>query len=332
MSSPQLPPTAIPKPLADDDDDVSWALQTAAVQWGRGAYQDALVWLRRAAESAIELNAWSRGANLNAAATRLEKVLGPGSSSPPSSIPVGPASVRSAGGSARPVPSFPAPSTSPPTAPPTSPAPAPVGRRVTTGYSAFPPSVPPDSFGSPRNSVVIDDIREAELDLSDEELRELEAESDGISIPDGHRELPNRPSAVPFAEPLPAFALEPSSPIQSRPSRPWPPLPDSSRELPSFPLETGASSLPPYTRSGPSDAAPPVSLRSGAQRSGAPPLKSPPSIEDDSDDGAPGLYDVPAGRTGGPPSFAEVNDDELQAEENRNRFRRRDRNRRRRDW
>ena len=27
----------IPAPLEDDDDDVAWALQTAAVQWQRGA-------------------------------------------------------------------------------------------------------------------------------------------------------------------------------------------------------------------------------------------------------------------------------------------------------
>src|SRR5512133_159538 len=97
MSSSQLPNTAIPKPLPEDDDDVSWALQTAAVQWGRGAYQDALVWLRRAAESAIELNAWSRGADLNATATRLEKLLVQSQSgAPPSSIPVGAPSIRPA--------------------------------------------------------------------------------------------------------------------------------------------------------------------------------------------------------------------------------------------
>src|SRR5512145_1855246 len=91
MSSSQLPNTAIPKPLPEDDDDVSWALQTAAVQWGRGAYQDAIVWLRRAAESAIEGAKWSRAADLNAMATRLEKQLsripGAAPSLPPSTAP-----------------------------------------------------------------------------------------------------------------------------------------------------------------------------------------------------------------------------------------------------
>ncbi|HEY5956791.1 MAG TPA: hypothetical protein VIV60_09575, partial [Polyangiaceae bacterium] len=73
MSSLQLPNAAIPKPLPEDDDDVSWALQTAAVQWGRGAHSDAVVWLRRAAEAAIESSSWSRAADLNATAAKLEK-------------------------------------------------------------------------------------------------------------------------------------------------------------------------------------------------------------------------------------------------------------------
>ena len=33
----------IPPPVEGDDDDVAWALQTAAVQWKRGAYADAIV-------------------------------------------------------------------------------------------------------------------------------------------------------------------------------------------------------------------------------------------------------------------------------------------------
>lgn len=40
------PDDMIPLPL--DDDDVAWALQTAAVQWRRGAKPDAVLWLRRA--------------------------------------------------------------------------------------------------------------------------------------------------------------------------------------------------------------------------------------------------------------------------------------------
>src|SRR5512145_419858 len=104
MSSSLLPASAIPKPLPDDDDDVSWALQTAAVQWGRGAYQDAIVWLRRAADSALDLEQWTRGADLNATATRLEKQLGkaPAAAPLPSAVPSAPP--RASG-----LPSFPAP-------------------------------------------------------------------------------------------------------------------------------------------------------------------------------------------------------------------------------
>ena len=51
--------SSFPEPLDDDDDDVAWALQTAKVQWTRGGQADAIVWLRRAAESADQLgNVW----------------------------------------------------------------------------------------------------------------------------------------------------------------------------------------------------------------------------------------------------------------------------------
>ena len=42
----------IPLPRDDDDDYVAWALSTAQVQWKRGAKADAVVWLRRAVDSA----------------------------------------------------------------------------------------------------------------------------------------------------------------------------------------------------------------------------------------------------------------------------------------
>ena len=48
-------PPAFPKALDDDDDDVAWALQTAHARWERGGHADAVVWLRRAAQSALEL-------------------------------------------------------------------------------------------------------------------------------------------------------------------------------------------------------------------------------------------------------------------------------------
>lgn len=59
------PDDVIPVPHDDDDDDVAWALQTAAVQWRRGAKPDAVLWLRRAVESAMEVGHVQRATELN---------------------------------------------------------------------------------------------------------------------------------------------------------------------------------------------------------------------------------------------------------------------------
>jgi hypothetical protein len=83
-------PPAFPKALDDDDDDVSWALQTAAVQWDRGGYADAIVWLRRAAQSAVEVGEYGRAAELTGKALKLEHWMThgvlPPSNPPPATI------------------------------------------------------------------------------------------------------------------------------------------------------------------------------------------------------------------------------------------------------
>ena len=82
----------IPSPRDDDDDDVAWALQTAQVQWKRGGRAEALTWLRRAAESAIEAEAWMRAQEINNSAAAFERDhVQPGpsvSSAPPAHGPV----------------------------------------------------------------------------------------------------------------------------------------------------------------------------------------------------------------------------------------------------
>ncbi len=336
MSSSLLPNSAIPKPLPDDDDDVSWALQTAAVQWGRGAYQDALVWLRRAAESAIELSAWSRAADLNATATRLEKQLSRGG---PAAAPV-PSQLPSAPPRHAVLPSFPVPTTSAP--PAGSLGPLPGGRHQTTGYSSLPPlsvgdfaSQRPSGGASARSSVVID-VEEGELELSDDEIRELESEGTaGSDIPNGARPswAASPSSQYPTLrrdsnDSLPAFSLEsarPSSEATSR--RPGPSQsPTFQSELPSFSLDSSARPPPMSTspavpstnpgrasgRSGPAglpsfplestaSSLPPVSKwpRLGSPgTSHLPPSPALPTFEsaapsrpfvDDGDDGAPGV-------------------------------------------
>src|SRR5689334_282691 len=71
------PPSAlgIPPTIDGDDDDVAWALQTAQVQWKRGAFADAVVWLERAVESAMGLGAHERAADLNRAVHVLKFAL-----------------------------------------------------------------------------------------------------------------------------------------------------------------------------------------------------------------------------------------------------------------
>src|SRR5215471_17692125 len=81
--------SVIPAPHADDDDDVAWALQTAAVQWNRGQRADAVVWLRRAVESSISAGRAERTRELTrlaaSVADRLvhEAMAVPDSSAPP---------------------------------------------------------------------------------------------------------------------------------------------------------------------------------------------------------------------------------------------------------
>src|SRR5512138_2513430 len=74
----------IPPPLDNDDDDVAWALQTAAAQWKRAAFADAIVWLRRAVDSAIQAGHAMRANELSGAAWHLtEQMLARADGSPP---------------------------------------------------------------------------------------------------------------------------------------------------------------------------------------------------------------------------------------------------------
>jgi hypothetical protein len=69
------PDDVIPAPLENDDDDVAWALQTAAVQWRRGAKPDAVLWLRRAVESAMEVGHDQRAMEINARIAGVEDLI-----------------------------------------------------------------------------------------------------------------------------------------------------------------------------------------------------------------------------------------------------------------
>ncbi len=78
----------IPPPLDNDDDDVAWALQTAAAQWKLAAFADAIVWLRRAVDSAIQAGHAARANELSGAAWHLtEQMLARADGSQPAPAP-----------------------------------------------------------------------------------------------------------------------------------------------------------------------------------------------------------------------------------------------------
>src|SRR5688572_16824699 len=67
--------SVFPRPSAADSDDVVWTLQTAAVQWQRGLRADAIVWVRRAADTATEAGQARRADELREHAARLAEFL-----------------------------------------------------------------------------------------------------------------------------------------------------------------------------------------------------------------------------------------------------------------
>ncbi len=74
---------AVPKPLAADEEDVAWALATAEAMWARGDRQDAVKWIRKAAEAASEADDIMRAADLASAAADLANALEPDLAGPP---------------------------------------------------------------------------------------------------------------------------------------------------------------------------------------------------------------------------------------------------------
>lgn len=89
MNGPPHSALVVPEPLDEDDDDIRWALHTAAVQWGRGAREDAIAWVRRGADAAVDGGFWERASQLNVSAAQLERsLLGDSlSQAPPASNP-----------------------------------------------------------------------------------------------------------------------------------------------------------------------------------------------------------------------------------------------------
>jgi len=83
--TPSAPPPSFPLALEDDADDVAWALRTAGVEWNRGARADALEWLLRAVDTAIDAGRIERAReiqrNINDLSSALRSSPAPGPSS-----------------------------------------------------------------------------------------------------------------------------------------------------------------------------------------------------------------------------------------------------------
>ncbi len=155
-----LPLPKIPKPKADDPEDVAWALSTAEAMWNRAENADAIKWIQRAAEAASEAEADDRALELAKAAAELKGLLvkvdgdsptevGPSFAPPPPPPPAAPPSAeRSQSQAPAPaVPSRPPPAPAPMVTQ-SRPPPAPVVATTPRAPSVSPPRAP--SVSPPR--------------------------------------------------------------------------------------------------------------------------------------------------------------------------------------
>jgi len=208
-------PSGFPEPLDEDDDDVAWALQTAKVQWQRGGKTDAIVWIGRAADSADQLGAVWRAAELRRVGGELTNKLSsvrPAFSRPP---PV----------STAPDDSDAVPRGGPPPPPPPLPPPSPSlidaeELELVSRPETFNEIVLPDSAAR-AEAVSVDEYLDAEgaegaIELDPEELEEVEIiEEDDDVIDDDALDLPPPPARLVVPKPLPSFVAEPSTPAGS---------------------------------------------------------------------------------------------------------------------
>lgn len=86
----------IPPPSETDSDDVVWAIQTAITQLERGDVEDAVVWLRRGAQSAAQADDDARALELARVAAELAESVAPTADAegPPVSLELDPLSIR----------------------------------------------------------------------------------------------------------------------------------------------------------------------------------------------------------------------------------------------
>jgi hypothetical protein len=101
MAQTSVPVPPIPEAKKEDSEDVAWALSTAEAMYARGDREEAVKWLRRAAEAASEGQADMRALQLAKAASDLATAIGRTPSTTPPPLP---AAARSAHAPAHPPP------------------------------------------------------------------------------------------------------------------------------------------------------------------------------------------------------------------------------------
>ncbi|WP_394820555.1 hypothetical protein [Pendulispora albinea] len=283
----------IPPPLADDHEDVSWALSTAQSTWERGEHTDALKWLRRAVEAASEAEADDRALTLAKAAadltTRIDELgwevssVRPGA--PTITVPDTPNVAKPTVRLSPLVPPPPPPSgpTAPvghlsarPQVPPAPPAPSPRAFRPSppSGPSAEPVASSSSPISSPSSPIAAAGQRAAVSTRSTGSS--LLGSSAGTTTASGTAK-PTRPkhASLGLLGPRPATQREgvengSSGPGVPRPSQPTrPPLPPRPASRPPVYRESSTSAAPP-----PVAARPPVSRE--ATTSAVPPAPPPP--------------------------------------------------------
>ncbi len=87
------PPLTVPPPTDDDHEDVAWALRAASAQWRRQAVEDAVSWVKRAAETAHEVGAHDRSSELARLAIALANPVQAVAPPPPMSAAAPPTAV-----------------------------------------------------------------------------------------------------------------------------------------------------------------------------------------------------------------------------------------------
>ncbi|MCC6217171.1 MAG: hypothetical protein IT376_20095 [Polyangiaceae bacterium] len=262
-------PLTLPEPVEGDDDDVAWALRTAAVQWERGAPSDAMVWLRRAVDFAIAAGHAPRASALNGAAAELTERMLAAAAATPAPAPA-PEAARDDDDDL--IDAEPLPSEAPP--PPVSFSEVPVAVDVVASQPPAPPaSLPPMEVG------------DSELESAPPPRASFEP-----PVPPAPRADPSLEPAPPdtsaegepdlFDRALPSVAEELAPP--PRRAAPPPPrsLSDSGDQLP--PVLLGGASAPPSTTS--SRPRPPPPRRSASSAaltaaSSAPAQRERPALE-----------------------------------------------------